>query len=298
MIMEKHTLGSPEGNSEEAKKDTARVHLLRHSKAGYKSYVEVLNSDNPDRPLDLTKQVIPDVPEAGVELAKKEAEKLFSQMDPAENALFFVSSSQSRAIETAKIYKDFAKEKGFTVISPEHHRNPLAERMDEKDIRVVNTLSLKPDSSLWSSLYNPPAYLSPINWGGVDGTTKAKWEEARKVVLSEDKGNWGANFAHYSDQLKENGLLPADQGTAKELFETQFPQILRLARFGAQKAKEGFEEKRIEIIAVGHENYLAKAFEEFFGEEGINNCEVVTVNIEDDATTITRRGKTADVTNQ
>ena len=286
-----------EGPNEDKDKST-RTHLLRHTKAGYKSYAEVLTSDNPDRPLDLARQIIPDVPEAGVELARKEADKLFSQMNPAENALFFVSSSQSRAVETAKIYKDLAKEKGFTVISPEHHRNPLAERMEETDIRVVNALSLKPDSSLWSSVYNPPAYLSPINWDAIDPETKKEWEAARKVVLSEDKGNWGANFAHHSDQLKKEGLLPQDQNTAKELFETQFPQILRLARFGAQKAQQGFEGKRVEIIAVGHENYLAEAFEEFFGEEGINNCEVVTVDVDSEATTITRRGRTVDVTNK
>ena len=288
------------GGAEGAEKKPAsgRTRFLRHSKAGYKSYAEVLNSDNPDRTVDLSEQVLPDVLEAGVALARTEAGKLFSGMDPEATALFFVSSSQSRAIETAKIYKDFAKQKGFTIISPEHHRNPIARPLNEEDIRVVNTLSLKPDSSLWSSVYTPPAYMAPINWEAVDSKTKEKWDEARKIVLSDDKGNWGSNFAHYSDQLKKEGLLPGDQNTAKELFESQLPQILRLARFGAEKAKEGFEGKRVEIIAVGHENYLAKAFEEYFGDEGINNCEVVTVDVSDEATTLTRRGRSTHISRE
>lgn len=281
-------ISSPQSDNE----DKEKIKFIRHSKAGYKSYREVLGSDNPDQSINLEKQVFPDVLEAGIELAKKEAGKLFSEMDPEKYALFFVSSDQARALETAKIYKDISKEQGFTIISPEHHRNTLAEKMDEKEIRVVKSLSINPDSSLWSALYNPPAYLSPINWKNIDAPTKLKWEEARQIILNEDKGNWGANFSHYSDILKERGLLPNDQDTAQELFQTQFPQILRLARFGAKKTQSGFDGKKIMIIAFGHENYLAKAFEEYFGEEDINNCEVVDVDISlNESITITRRNE-------
>ncbi|MCX6761231.1 MAG: hypothetical protein NTY33_00050 [Candidatus Moranbacteria bacterium] len=259
-----------------------KIDFIRHSKAGYKSYKEVLNSDNPDQPLDINKQVFPDILEPGIELAKQEAEKLFSEMNPETEALFFVSSNQARALETAKIYKDISKEKGFTVIVPEHHYNPLSKEMNEEEIRVVETLSLKPDSSLWSSIYNPPAYLGSINWEGVEPDLKLKWEEARQIILKDDKGNWGANFSQYSDILKEKELLPNDQRTAQELFEVQFPQILRLARFGAKKAQEGFEGKKVRIIAFGHENYLAKAIEKYFEADGINNCEAMHIEVEDE----------------
>jgi hypothetical protein len=283
---EKLTSGAKDSDTEKEE-----IKFIRHSKSGYKSYREILGSDNPDQPLDIKEQVIPDISEAGIDLAKQEAEKLLSAMNPEAEALFFVSSDQVRALETAKIYKDISKEKGFTVITPEHHRNPMAEEMGDEEIRVVKSLSIKPESSLWSAIYNPPAYLAPINWEGIDPDVKLKWEKARQAILSDDKGNWGANFSHHSDILKEHGLLPNDQSTARELFETQFPQILRLARFGAKKAQSGFEGKKIRIIAFGHENYLAKAFEEYFGEEGINNCEVVDVDVNsDESITITRRG--------
>lgn len=267
------------------------IKFIRHSKAGYKSFGEVIGSDNPDRSIDVKEQVLPDLTESGVELAKQEAEKVFSEMNPVTDAFFFASSDQARALETAQIYKDIATQKGFTVITPEHHHNPLAERMSEEEIRVIKSLSLKPESSLWGALFSPPAQLAPINWEGVDPDVKLKWEKARQAILSDDKGNWGANFSHHSDILKEHGLLPNDQSTARELFETQFPQILRLALFGAKKGQSGFEGKKIRIIAFGHENYLAKAFEEYFGEEGINNCEVVDVDVNsDESITITRRG--------
>ncbi len=268
------------------------IRFIRHSKAAYRSGSAIVGSENPDRPIDPKEQVFPDLTEAGVELAQHEAEKLFGEMDPAADALFFASSDQARALETAQMYKNIAKGKGFVIIAPEHHRNPLAERMSEEEVRVVESLSLKPESSLWGSLFSPPTQLAPINWSGVDAAVRSAWEEARQVVLQDDKGNWGANFAHYSDILRERGLLPNEQSTAHELFETQFQQLLRLARFGARKAKEGFGGKHIKILAFGHENYLAKAFKEYFGEEGIQNCEAVHVRVNaDDSLEIERRGK-------
>lgn len=283
---QKNLNNSPENNSEN------EIKFIRHSKAGYKSFGEVIGSDNPDRPIDTKEQITPDLTEAGIELARQEAGKVFSEMNPDTDAIFFASSDQARALETAKIYKDIAKEKGFTVITPEKHLNPLAEKMDEGDIRVIKSLSLNPESQLWAALFSPPALLPQINWGSIDPETKSKWEEARKVVLEDDRGNWGSNFAHYSDTLREHGLLPEKISTAEELFKTQFPQLLRLARFGAKKSEGGFEGKNVKIIAFGHENYLAKAFEEYFGEEGIQNCEVVNVQVDSDGSVeIERRGE-------
>lgn len=271
-----------------------RIHLLRHSKAGYKSYADAVGSEDPDRPFALREQVLPDITEAGVKLAREEAEKLFSRMNPSEDELFFVSSNQARALETAKIYKDFAKEKGFTILIPEHHRNPLAERMDEGDIRVLSALSLKSGSPLWGSIYNPPAYMPDINWEAVDPEMKKKWDEARLIIMEHDYGNWGGNFYHYSDVLREKDLLPENEDTARNLFDTQFRQLKRLAKFGAEKVEGDVGSKRIQVIAIGHENYLSEALERYFGEEGINNCEVIGIDAEQEGIiTLTRRGESA-----
>lgn len=288
---------NPDQTSRIPKGDSnGEIKFIRHSRAGYKSLSEIVGSSNPDRPVEPKEQIFPDLTEAGIELAEQEAEKIFSAMDPVTDAIFIASSDQSRALETAQIYKNIAKEKGFTIIAPEHDRNPLAEQMNEKEIRVVKSLSLQPESSLWGALFSPPAQLGPIHWEGVDPAVRLQWENARQVVLQDDKGNWGANFAHYSDVLKERGLLSDTQSTARELFETQFVQLLRLARFGAKKSAGGFNGKRIKIIVFGHENYVAKALEEYFGEEGIQNCEVVDVRVNsDDSIEMERRGKLAQV---
>ena len=275
---------------EEPQQDPQKMHFLRHSKAAYGSYAQVLDSENPDRPIDLNKQKVPDLLPAGVELAIKEAEAFLSKLNPETTALFFVSSSQSRAFETAHIYKEIAKQKGFTILAPEHPRNTQSN--SDAEIRVVRALSLKPDSSLWASIYNPPAYMAPINWDAVDSETKARWDAARTLILADDKGSWGANYAHYSDLLKQKKMLPDTESTAEELFSTQFQQLLILARFGAQKASSGHGGKKIEIIVVGHENYMTEAMETYFNEEMVNNCEVINISVAADGRIeMTKKGK-------
>lgn len=272
------------------------IHLLRHSKAGYKSYEEVAASENPDRPLDIGHQVFPDVPEAGVRLAQEEAGKLFATMNPGSDAVFFVSSSQARALETAQIYKEVAKEKGLTIIIPENDRNPAHEEVGDGEIRVLKALSINKGSVLWGALYNPPAYMPKINWEAVDMETRKKWDDARAIVLANDHGSWGANYFHYSDILKEKGVLPTEEATAQEQFDTQFQRVKQLMQFGAKKAQDGFEGKKIHIVAVGHENYLSKALERYFQDEEIKNCEVLDVHVSDEKIEMTRRGETVDIT--
>lgn len=268
-----------------------KVLFIRHSKAGYKTYQQILNSDNPEEFTKPKNQVIPDLPDKGISLAKSEAEKLFSGMDPEKDAIFFISGDQARALETAIIYKTIAKERGFTVIRPEHHRNPLAERMDEEEIRVVRPLSLQNDNPFWSAIYYPPSKSPSINWKKIDVETKSKWEKAHEIVVSDDKGSWGANFLYHSDALREFGLLPGHQNTAKGFFDKQFQQIIRLVRFAAQKAGEGFENKKVRFIFFSHENHLLKALEQYFNER-IDNCEIIAFDVNPDGSIImTKKGK-------
>ena len=95
--------------------------FIRHSKSYYENYQVILNSESPDLPFDAANQIMPDLSDDGVELAKQEAKKLFSGMDKDHEALFFVSSDEARALSTAKIYKDIAKGQDFIVITPNNH---------------------------------------------------------------------------------------------------------------------------------------------------------------------------------
>ena len=277
--------------------DMLAIKFIRHSKSYYKHYQAILNSENPNRLFDAATQVMPDLSDDGLELAQDEAKKLFSGMDKDQEALFFVSSNEARALSTGKLYKDIAKEQDFAVITPDNHRNRMDEEHVDTDIRVVTSLSIKSSSLLWNAVYTPEKYLAEINWEGFDYEVKQNWDAAREVVMHECKGSWGANFSFYSDLLKSDKLLPADQNTAGDLFETQFHQILRLVRFAAKKVAGSFQGKRIRIIAFGHENYVAKAFEKYFHEEGIGNCEAIDVNMMGDELSFIRRNVRAVVEN-
>lgn len=289
--MEKMTIQSQGDTSTDPE-----IHLLRHSKAAYKSYSQVAGSENPDRPVDPEHQVFPDLPESGVRLAQEEAEKFFASMNSESDAVFFVSSSQARALETAQVYKEVANAKGLTVITPEHDRNPAHDIVGDGEIRVLRSLSIDKGNVLWGALYNPPAYIPDINWSAVDAEMKVRWDAARAIVLANDHGSWGANYFQYSDILKEQGMLPAEEATAQEQFDTQFQRLKQLMRFGAKKAKDGFDGKKIHIVAVGHENYLSKALERYFHDEEIKNCEVLDVRVSDEKIEMTRRGDTVDIT--
>jgi hypothetical protein len=271
------------------------VLFIRHSKAGYATYKQILDSEVPQQPTDPKNQVLPDLPQEGIDLAQREAKQLFFKMDSGKEALFFISGNQARVLETAKIYKEIAKEKGFTVIRPEHHRNPLVEQMNEDEIRVVQALSLHQDNPFWSAVYYPSSRSQSINWEKIDPEIKTRWDAARGIVMSNDEGIWGANFLYHSNKLKKDGLLPNDQNTVGELFKKQFPQIIHLVRFAAKKAAEGFDKKKVICILFGNENYFLEVLEQYFAER-IDNCEVIRFDVNpDDSIIVTKKGKSTTV---
>jgi len=136
--------------SSEEREDSA--HFIRHSKSAYRTYEEIQKSESPEQQLDPEKQVTPDLPEAGIELAEQEADKFFEDLDPETDAIFFTSSNEARALETANIYRKAAHEKGFDIITPENTRGELAEEIGEGEIRVLKNLSLNIDNVLLSGV--------------------------------------------------------------------------------------------------------------------------------------------------
>mgnify|MGYP001620184623 CR=1 FL=1 len=282
---------TPENLPEESRENReGSVFFTRHSKAGYKTYAEILKSDDPTAPVDPERQVVPDLPEAGVELARDSAEEFLDTLDPETDQLFFASSNEARALETAAIYKEVAETKGFEIIKPEHVRGELAEEIGGGDIRVVDALSLNIKNNLLSSVFNPSAHVGEVNLEALDPKTLTKWNEARAIIEAGDRDSWGANFYEYGEEIQK--IFP-ELKTSRELYETKFKNLLRLAEFGLKKAEESSLDKNIKILAFGHENYMGYALNKYFGEHEIKNCETLTIKPAGENLAINRRGEEA-----
>lgn len=283
---------------EELREDS--IDFIRHSTASYKSLLGVLKGHDPTQAIGAEKienQPLPDLTPEGVELAKQEAEKYFSRLDPAKDALFFASSNQARALETGKIYADIARAKGFEILKPDQvePRNSgrtLAQRIGEGDIKVVRSLSLNIGNVLAQCVFSPESELEKarLHWENVDADFKARWDQARAIIEADLKASWGDNFVAHSEAVK--ALLP-EITTAKELYEKDFAHLVRLAEFGLGKARDSGIQKNVKVLAFGHENYLGTFLEEVMREEGIKNCEVMHIADTDEGLKAGFRGKEA-----
>ncbi|MFA6100163.1 MAG: hypothetical protein WC750_04825 [Patescibacteria group bacterium] len=262
---------------------------VRHSKAGYKTYGKIITSENPTAPFDANSQVMPDLTPEGKDLAIQEAEKYFDKLDPAKDDLFFVSSNEARALETADVYRKVAHARSFEVIKPEKTRSDYSDELSQGEIRVLKTLSIDSKNLVMDFIFNPKAGRKAINWKAVDEETRNKFDQAAAIVEADDRGTFGANYLKYSEQVKQ--LLP-EVISAYDLYQKSFRGMLRLLRWAEKKATQAdLHGKNIKILAFGHENALVYPLKEFFGEEGLNNCEVVEFEIDDTAIKGKYRGK-------
>ncbi|MES2225793.1 MAG: hypothetical protein V4480_03220 [Patescibacteria group bacterium] len=254
-------------DAEAHKPPKTRVFVIRHSRATYRSYGEKLMSDSPESPMDINAQS-PDLSEAGIDMAKEKAREFFSRFDPKLDAFFIVSSTQMRALETGRIYADIARELGFEVIEHEKTGSKVAAEVGESSLRSINALSLNMENQVLGSIFNSP-YDPEVNWDAVRPETKALFDRARAIVKADDRGSWGANFAAHAEKVRE--FIP-DMETPAQLHETQFKNMQRLAQWARSKAPE---DKRVNVIGFGHENYMGHALEEHTGNHALGNVEAV-----------------------
>ena len=265
------------------------VHFTRHSKADYWTSRQIRSSENPARGIDPENQIQPDLSPEGFELAEKKARELMATIDPEHDALFFVSSNEVRALETANTYRIAAHELGFEVVTPEKTGTKLAGKIGEGEIRTVHNLSLNNDNLLLISLFNPDALNVSVNWDVVDPETLAKYEQVRALVRTKDYGSFGPNFFHYSEEAAK--IVPEIE-TARDLYERQFKNLVRLAEFAIKKSSESGMQKNIKVLAFGHENYMSYALDKYFADHNIKNCETVDVTVDDEGVNMTRNGET------
>lgn len=264
--------------------------LTRHSKSNYNEYDKTLQGENPKGAFDHSKQESSDLSEAGLILAREKAKDFFDKLRPETDRVFFVTSNEARAIGTANVYRLEAKSRGFEIIKPEHTRSNLAKKEGEGELRAIETLSLNTKNTLQFLVFSSSE--PSVNWANVDDDFKQKWQEARKIIEADNKGSWGSNFAAHSTKIKS--IFP-DVETAEQFYNTKFKNILRLIKW-ANKKIQGAEGKKIKVLGFGHEDYLVKFLQEEFLQEGIQNCETIQFNIDDNANMQAEaRGQTKDV---
>ncbi|MEI7426080.1 MAG: hypothetical protein WCK16_04130 [Candidatus Moraniibacteriota bacterium] len=268
-------------NFEQSRQNNISADYVRHSQAGYKSYAESLKN-NPTAPFDKNEQVIPDITEGGMELAKNAANEYFKDLDPNKTDLFFVSSNEARAVETANIYRETAKENGFNVIVPENSRSKISDENADGEIRILETLSLNHPNILANMAFSPKKYRVGINFDNVSDEEKKRFEQATAIIDAEDQGSYAKNFEKYSEQVQS--IFP-DIKSAHDLYTREFENMKRLLRFANKKTQASNLNKDVKILAFGHENMLIEAIREKFQEDGINNCEVLRMKLADDGST-------------
>jgi len=278
-------VGNHKKNDASKDTDNKNAYFVRHSKSGYKTYAQTEKSENPRAPFDSEKQVTPDLTEEGIELAKRKAEEFFKTLDPTQDKLFFVSSNEARAVETANIYREIASQMGFEIIKPEKTRSKISDEVGNGEIRVLENLSLNPSDTILFNIFLPEKLIRPANWEAVDPEFKRKWDNAREIIKNDDQGSYGGNLHKHSKAIKE---FFQEVETTQQLHEKEFKNLLRLVKWAEKKFE--IKKNNIKIIAFGHENYVLNVLDESFHEKGINNCETIGISLDDQAT-ITFRDK-------
>lgn len=257
----------------------------RHSVSGYKLNNAIASSENPESSPDAERQwFVADLTPEGITLAKEKAEEFFDGLNPETDALFFVSSDLVRAAETAKIYLDVARRRGFEIILPREkseknkvHENK-AEEIGEGYIRKINCLTLDHlKNMLREFVFAGNDYLAEVvaHPENVSTETMDKWAKARAIIEADNKGSWGPNYAAHSEEIAK--IFP-DVKSAKEVYETKFKNMLRLMRFGQKEIEEQNPDKNIKILGFSHENSFLYFLNQNFGES-MKNCESIGFHV-------------------
>jgi len=266
--------------------------ITRHGKAEYKMNEDIVTSDNPEAFHDPKKQdFLSDLSPEGKEMARNEAEKFFNGLDPEKDSIFLASSDLVRAVETAKIYKDVAQERGFEIIKPHNVRDDLVEEIGEGEIRKIDSLSLDLKSMLLEFIFHPQKdYLNEVvkNKKNVSQPVLDHWEEAREIIESDNQGTWGKNYYKHSEEIAK--IFPEIR-TAKEAYDREFKNLIKLMKFGQKKINESKYDKNIKVLAFSHENSLLYFLGKNFKDCGLDNCESIGFKINDDGIEANAKGE-------
>jgi len=294
-------------NFEDIRKDD-EFFATRHGIAEYKLQNGIIASEDPEAAPDADKQWFnSDLTPEGKQLAVEKANEFFDKLNPETDALFFVSSDLVRAAETAKIYLDIARERGFEIILPREKKDEpedkpadyrsKAEEIGEGYVRKIDCLTLDYlENTLRERVFLPRDIMKEVvNLDQVSEETKNKWAAARKIIEADNKETWGENYAAHSEAIQK--IFPNIK-TAKDAYESKFKKMMRLVRFGQDKINEQNPEKNIKVLAFSHENSFLYFLNKNFGES-MKNCESIAFKVEaadeGDKIMAAAKGKTIEV---
>ena len=286
--------------------DENKAYYIRHSVSDYNTYV--MQKERGDKGFDPRDQKFPDLSEKGIELAERMAEEFFDRLDSKKDILFFASSNEARALATGNIYRKEAEKRGFEIIKPEKTNLELskeekesgkADLHEETDgyIRMSSMLSLNPRVYAEHSIFvaGLPSFVQKLIAESLPAEEGKKWLQAREIINNAPdeikKKGFGEVYHRYADQVKE--LFPNVKNA--EQMEKRFQNIVKLARWGMEKAKAAGLEKNLKILGFGHENYASPVLEKYFGDREMSNCEALKIEAVDDTVKLERRGESVDL---
>ncbi len=222
---------SPETFKEKAAYKNLRYALGRHDDAKYQLNEFIPQSDDPLRTFDKKEQPLSDLTEKGKEHAVQSANEFFHHFNPEKDEIVIFSSALTRSRETANIYLNIAREKGFSIkvlvgndtklglvdfdnteeVKIEYEVNKKRGNLSEdlfnmqggERVRTLNQVSLDNIKQMFIEfLFHPENYLEKVNSEDVDkipNEYQIIWSEARRIIENDNMGSWGENFLRYSD---------------------------------------------------------------------------------------------------
>ncbi len=282
---------------------------IRHADALYQKNEAIVAGQNPEGAFIPNEQEFDsDLSPEGKEKAKEKAEGFLSQFDPNRDVLYFASSNLIRARETATIFLEIAKSRGFEIIqateNPSHKIDPkIQSNLGGNEIRTFESLSLNIDNMLVEFVFHPHNYLNPREGEEtrvfypekISQATKELWEKARKIIESDNKGTWGKNFLAHGEKIKkmfsEYAIQHQDEKvptitSAEDMNDTRFRGMLREMKTVKTKISEyeSTNGKRVRVLAFSHENSFLHFLDKEFNQQGIDKLEAVGYDVIYDST--------------
>jgi len=221
---------------EEGSYNNLRYGFARHDDATYSQNEMIPRSSEPLQSFEKSAQVSADLSTAGRKHAYRMANEFFDNFNPQTNEIAITSSALTRSRETAAIYLEVAKDRGFDikVIAredkhghinlldlPEYEekisskrkvpRGQIPEELFKKqggtEIRTLGPLSLDNIKQMFIEfLFNNDNYMAKVQTkykNKIPPEYRDLWQQARAIIEKDNKGNWGTNFLTYSEQLQE-----------------------------------------------------------------------------------------------
>ncbi|MEK6910791.1 MAG: histidine phosphatase family protein [Nanoarchaeota archaeon] len=261
----------------ENKRGSFSADYIRHSKAGYPTYAGIMMSDDPTAPFNPERQVERDLTPDGIKIAQASARKYFDNLDPKKDKLYMLASNEVRALETAKVYKDEAISRGFTIISVPKQENDIGYRITGGGVRTSSKLSINSKNLVADNVFMPADKRFKVNSDKLAPEVRAKYQQALAIVDRDNKGSYGANLVAYGDEVKK--LFP-EVRTSEQIEKEKLGVLINTFGNYSKRHQESGAADHIKVLAFGHQDQMVGFLNRNFGKAELDNCEAVSFNFD------------------